>query len=221
MIRKIVVAASLALTAGLAAAAPIPTQHFSTNSDTAYHYTLPEAQSNAVTVSFDFSFTGTLGNNDFLGLWFGNANNLSEAYKGPNFGVKTNCGNGSCTNDLFARTVGTGGPYVPNSNVVEGTVYTLFAHLSKSTGSDYFDTIAMWVNPDANEISTLSGADLVATGQSSLKSFDTIGFRTANIDNNVVMTVNGLNVAEVPEPSSVALLGLAMAGLALTRRKRA
>lgn len=97
-----------------------------------------------------------------------------------------------------------------NSNIVQGVTYSLFAHLSKSAGSDYYDTIAMWLNPEDEEKRTLTGADLVATGTSGLTSFDTIGFRVANINGqNVTINANGLDVAEVREPSSIALLDLA------------
>lgn len=30
-------------------------------------------------------------NNDCLGVWFGNASNISQGYKGPNIGFKADC----------------------------------------------------------------------------------------------------------------------------------
>lgn len=217
MIRKLA-ALTLVLGSGLASAAPIlPSQSFSTNSNTAYTYKFDQAQTGSFILDFTFSYTGKVGNNDFLGIWFGNEGN-EKAYEGPNFGFKANCDEkGSCTDDLFVRTTGTGGDFIKNSDLKEGVTYHLFAHLYKSTANGVYDRFDMWLNPTAYEMESLTGAHASADEKSKISSFDTIGIRTANL-NNVALHVNA---AEVPEPSSVALLGLAMAGLAFTRRKRA
>lgn len=223
MIRKAAFFA-LALTAGFAQAAPIPAElAFSKDANIAYSYQLPAKSTDSVFVGFDFSFTGTIQTNDFLGLYFGKAGSMGEAYKGPNFGFKANCGTGAnkCTNDVFGRTVGTDGTFVNGSDLKAGTTYKLFGHMYKTGGSEFYNAFDVWLNPTASEMSSLTGADITATGKSTLKSFDTIAFRTANIDNGVTLYVNNLRVNEVPEPGSVALMGLALAGLAAARRKRA
>lgn len=223
MIRKAAFLA-FALFTGTASAAPIATSiDFTKNANIAYSAKLPEVQKDSVTVGFNFSFTGNVENNDFLGFYFGTSGNMSEAYKGPNFGFKANCGNGakSCTNDLFVRTTGTDGVYVPNSDLKAGVTYHLFAHMYKADGSDTYNRFDMWLNPTQEQMWSLTGAHATAKDISALTSFDTVAFRTANIDKGLALRVTDLRVNDVPEPGSLALMGLALAGLAAARRKRA
>lgn len=165
-----------------------------------------------VFVDFQFQYSGNaLGDNDFLGLWFGN-------YNGPNIGLKANCG-GGCTSDGFVRTTGVGGPYLP-VNMQQNVSYHLFGHLYKTGAGTSYNKFDAWIDPTAMEMSTLTGADASASGFSGVSSFNTIGLRTANLDHNVVVRIDDLKVSVVPEPGSIALFGLALSAMAGLRRKR-
>ena len=186
------------------------------DSDSIVSYKLSSAQTEGVMVDYTFSFTGNLQSNDFLGFWFGNS-------QGPNFGLKANCG-GGCTNDVFVRDSGTGGVFLSGSDLTAGTQYHLMAYLHKTNGASFYNTIDMWLNPTADEMTSLTGADITSTDnvadKFAVSSFTTLGFRNANIDNGVVLTVNGVNVNAVPEPGTVTLLGIAAAGLGFARRRK-
>lgn len=187
---------------------------FRKDSDAAATRKLNTTMSSDVIVDFTFQYTGTLGTNVFLGLWFGSS-------KSPNMGLKSNCDNasGACVNDMFSRTNGTSGPYVPGSDLVAGQSYHMYGHLYKSQDDSSYDRFAVWLNPTAYEMSSLSTPDLLAKGASGLYSFDTIGFRTANLKGQV-LTVDNLSINAVPEPGSLALLGLALLGMGVARRRK-
>jgi len=184
--------------------------------DTIASYKMPTvSEANGVLINFDFTYTGVLGNNDFFGAFFGSST-------GPSFGLKANGGEkGSTTSDLFVRLGGTDGTFLAGSNLVAGTHYDLLGYLSKSgnSGGNY-NTLSLWVNPSANEIASLTGADLTIKGDSGLSSITSVGYRTVNIDNGVRLDVGTINVNAVPEPGTLALMGLAAAGLGFMRRRK-
>jgi len=196
------------------ASANANTLRITSNADGVASRQLDAAINSNVLISFDMQFSaGTISNNDFLGLWFG-------TNTGPNIGLKANCGGGSaCTNDLFVRTSGTdaGGNA---QNITVGTTYTLLGYLQKTGGSNVYNRFDLWVNPTAQEWSTLTGADAFDTGASSISSFSTIGFRSANLSANDTLRIDNLTISAIPEPGTLALLGLALTGLAAATRRR-
>lgn len=182
------------------------------NNNAAATRSLGKALTDKVIVDFNFQYSGTINDNDFLGLWFGSST-------GPNVGLKGNCGNGSCTNDLFVRTNGTNGSFAPGSDLVANTTYHVLAYLYKSSVDASFDRIALWVDPTAEEMASLSGWDALYSGASDLFAVTSIGFRSVNLDPRDNFRIDDLRIQTVPEPGSLALLGSALLGIAAFRRK--
>lgn len=222
MIRKCFAFLTLALSASLACANVLPAASYVIKNSTSYSYDANKSSTpytTGVLVDFTLSYTGTLQNNDFVAVWFNNSTN-TEGYKGVNIGLKANC-DGKCKNDLFVRGGGLGnGTFFSNSDIKAGQFYHLYAYLYKSDVSGNYDRLSAWLNPTAAELTDLTKGQLNLNVNTGFSAFDTIGIRTANIDNKVTVNLNNLNVNEVPEPGSVALMGLALAGLALVRRNK-
>lgn len=190
---------------------------FSTpNRDNAASRTLATSLDRAFYVSFDFQFDGgEIGNNDFLGLWFG------ETF-GPNIGLKSNCGvGGNCTADLFVRTEGTGGVF--QQNIAIGTTYSVLGLFEKVGNSSTYNRASLWVGDSLANVGSLGAADVVYNGASTVSSISSIGFRTANLDTNPAdrLLVDNLRVGVVPTPGTLALLGLGLVAAGLASRRRA
>lgn len=162
---------------------------------------------------------GAIDQNDFLGLWFGNSSStLLTNYSGPNMGLKGNCDQASgCASDLFVRTTGSAGKFTTPLTV--GSTVHLVGLLEKTGTSNVYNKYSLWVNPSAHEFSTLTGADAVFTGASGLSSFNTIGFRSANLDANDRLLVDQLRIGVIPEPAALGLLGVAFLGASLASRR--
>lgn len=177
-------------------------------------------QTSDIVVKFTLSVSGAPQNNDFLGLWFDNES-TSEHTDVPNIGLKGNCGT-NCSGglDVFVRTTGTAGSFT--SPITPNIEYTIFGLLQKTGNATVYNKFSVWVNPTGGEMESFTGADAVATGLSSLSSFNTIGFRTANLSDNLTVRVDNLSVSAVPEPASVLLAGMGLlAAGAASRRRRA
>lgn len=186
------------------------------NNNSAASRTLNRTLSEDVLVSFQFQFNGgAIGNNDFLALWFGDES-------GPNIGLKANCGNGSCTADLFARTSLGGAGYKQNIRI--GQTYSLLGYLQKTGNSSVYNKFSLWVGQDmvSSTLDLNSVAAVFDVGPSNVSSFSAIGFRTANLDGlpeTDSLLVDNLQIAVVPTPGTLALASLAMLGLAAVRRR--
>lgn len=188
---------------------------FAGNNDAAASRSLSQTLSGDILIDFLIQFSGTVGDNDFLGLYFG------SSFTGPNIGLKGNYGTGSDTEDFFVRTGGTSGSFLSGSEITSGTTYHLFGHLYKAPENNtYYNRFDAWLNPTSAEMMSLTGWDARFSGNSTITSIDKIGFRTANIDSGDTVLIDQLSISSVPEPSTVLLMVFGLVGLAGVARKK-
>ncbi len=195
---------------------------FSGNDNGASAYRqLASTVSGTVLVDFTVRTSAALERNDFLGLWFGNS--ASGTHTGePNLGLKGNCDQANnCTADVFGRLNSNTIGYAPGSDLLADTDYRIVGLLSKSGGNVY-DSLQLWFNPTGANLWDLGAPSFALSPNlgSGLSSFDTIGFRTANIGGGPTITVDNLSIQQIPEPASLALAGIALLGLVATSRRR-
>jgi hypothetical protein len=158
------------------------------NNDNAAFRTLGGAQSaDSVFVSFLVQFTGTVDNNDFMGLWFDNVS-TGDHRPAPSIGIKGNQEDGSGTSDFFARVFDdvnlASEVYSTDiSASPAGTTFFVVGRLFKtvSGAANNYDRFSLWVNPAFGDEAT-PDATASVTGSPAIASFTTVGFRLSGID---------------------------------------
>ncbi|MDO9597753.1 MAG: PEP-CTERM sorting domain-containing protein [Azoarcus sp.] len=193
------------------------------NNNAAYRQLGAAFSGNSLYVDFYVQIdNGALTANDFMSLWL-DVGTTGEHLSAPNIGIKAD---GSGTNDVFVRTSGFAGAFAPNSNIGSNNdvTYHIVGLLSR-TGSGNYDSFALWLNPELGDLST---PDAYMIGNTGISQISHIGFRSANLDSGDILLIDGLQLSttwkealRVPEPGTVALLGLGLLGLSLTKKRKA
>ncbi|MDP2057985.1 MAG: PEP-CTERM sorting domain-containing protein, partial [Thiobacillus sp.] len=119
------------------------------NNNAAYRQFAPPFSGNQLFVDFYIQVdSGTLANNDFLALWLDTAAAGDHTAR-PNIGIKSD---GSGLNDVFARTNGTGGSFVPNSNIgsTNDVTHHIVGLLTKSGGN--YNKFEVWLDPTIGDL---------------------------------------------------------------------
>lgn len=210
-----------AATAVTQVASPGALQFTGNNDNAAYRQLSSAFSGDALYVDFTVKIdSGSLTNNDFLGFWLDTITSGAHTNR-PNTGIKSD---GSGANDVFARTTGTGGSFVTSSNIGSSNdvLYHIVGRLTKSGGN--YNKFEVWLDPILADLGT---ADAVFNGNSGISQITQVGFRTVNLDSGDVVSLDNLRLSttwnealSVPEPASLALLGIGLIGIGSLRRKQ-
>jgi hypothetical protein len=161
-----------------------------------------------VAVTFLFRYTGTgISDNNFLTVWLDNSATGNHASV-PNVGLKGNRGNGTGTEDFFARNLLN--QEVFRVDVTPNHDYFVRAVFEKVGASATYNRVALSVYDHTGLLG--SGTML---GNSTISQFNTVGLRGATLDANDTIILDELSVSVVPVPGTLLLSGIGLATVGL------
>lgn len=198
------------------------------------HAALGQALTGEFWVSTFVNATGmTNSNGSVTVMSFSTNNSSNSSYGGPGFGLYNDG-----TNLNFALFSGSGGPSgvaTVGSAATRNQWHLLIARITINADAD--DAISVWsFDMNSNVPTTVAGLGAPVVTSSALnignsintlgiggQSFTTTGGKTARWDDIRVTDLSGdagLQAVVIPEPGTLALLGIGLAGLIAYRRRR-
>jgi hypothetical protein len=192
---------------------------------------LAENYSDDLYVRYLFRAEQGFDSNDFVVLWLDNTAGITDGDLDDDLHDTTSAFIGARGSDRFFVRINNQGQqdFYPVGGLDEGEDFLVVGRLFKASGSDSYNRLSLWINPDHGDY----GSPDVTASVGSNTGFNFIshvGIRTGQyteigdsyLIDGLVLGTTWDQVVPVPEPTTLSLLGLGgLAALIRRRRTRA